>query len=124
MNNRQSELKKVSVSKAKRTIGNKGNGIVKDLVNPQEECKAIYLELAGSIEDLESKDFGEHWYHRAKRLKELGCGKLYKYAIKKAEEYRSGGVTREEKSRRIDMGEIDSLITTLLYREIEKEGGK
>lgn len=53
----------------------------------KERCRALYLALKSDFSDLESENFRENWFIRARHLKELGCWLHYNILIRKARDY-------------------------------------
>lgn len=53
-------------------------------------CKRLYKELRADIPDLNSATFSEHWFFRAKQLKDAGCWWHYKKLLDIAKRYRQG----------------------------------
>lgn len=53
----------------------------------KERCRTLYLALKNDFSDLESENFREHWFNRARHLKELGCWFHYNILVRKARDY-------------------------------------
>ena len=56
----------------------------------KEECKALYRELKRDFGDLDSVNFKELWFVRARALKERGCFWHYAVLIRKSRDYLKG----------------------------------
>ena len=66
----------------------------------RRECMEGYLKLVSTLDDLESSEFGEHWFYRAAMfLITTGCsyryGILIKLAKDKLREGRGSGIDRD-----------------------------